>query len=327
MLESPENAPLPAVLMTGDLDPLVLRKAMEAYAEELRRHRDVLDSLNLYPVPDGDTGTNLLLTQETVVAAVEGSGTDGIRAAISRASLVGARGNSGVILSQVLRAICDEMPPDGRPAGPREIASALQHASDAAMEAVATPKEGTVLTVLRDAATAATAAAVDGAGSAAVLLAALEAARVSLAGTKDTLPELRAAGVVDAGAKGIVILLNALHATLAGERASEPLEAMGPIRRSEPDGSGGPSMQAFEVQYVLEAREEGMAALRSTLGSLGDSLVVAGGPGLYSVHVHTCAPEEAVQAGELAGRTRYVRIVGLDGRPFGCVGDPMIGAE
>jgi dihydroxyacetone kinase-like predicted kinase len=300
---------------------------MEAYAEELRRHRDVLDSLNVYPVPDGDTGTNMLLTQGAVVAAVAGSETEGIHAAISRAALVGARGNSGVILSQVLRAICDEMPSDGSPPGPREIASALRHASEDAFEAVATPKEGTVLTVLRDAAEAASAAAFEGADSASVLFAALGAGRASLAETRNALPELREAGVVDAGAKGIVILLDALHATLAGERASEPLAAMGPIGRSEPNGSGATLAPAFEVQYVLEAAEGELAALRATLGSLGDSLVVAGGSGLYSVHVHTHAPEDAVRAGELAGRTQDVRILALGGNPVGCVGDPLIGPE
>ena len=312
--------------MSRGLDPLTLRKAMEAYADGLRKHRDVLDSLNVYPVPDGDTGTNMLLTQEAVVAALAGSGADSIGAVISRASLVGARGNSGVILSQVLRAICETMP-QGGPAGPQEVASALQHASDEAFKGVAKPVEGTVLSVLRDAASAASAAAVEGAASATVLRAALEAGRASLAGTKQTLPELRAAGVVDAGGKGIVVLLDALHATLIGEPASEPLEPLGPVGRRETERSDRPSLPAFEVQYVLEAREEDVPALRETLGSLGDSLVVAGGSGLYSVHVHTQEPELAVRAGELAGRTRDVRVVGLEGRPVGCVGEPPIGAE
>ncbi len=189
------------------LDGPVLRRAMQTYVQALRQHRDELNSLNVYPVPDGDTGTNLLLTQESVVSAIAGSG-DGagleeLGSIIARASLLAARGNSGVILSQILRGLC-EAPPASGSMGPGEFARALGRATEQAYRAVARPAEGTVLSVMRDASRAATEAAQDGRSCAEVAGSALEEARAALARTKDELAELREAGVVDAGGKGIV---------------------------------------------------------------------------------------------------------------------------
>src|SRR5712692_10397908 len=189
-----ENALLPGVLMAARLDAPTLRRAMSLFAESLRGHRDELNSLNVYPVPDGDTGTNLLLTQEAVeralATAADGNGLPELCRAIARSSLMGARGNSGVILSQILRGLCQVLSTDGS-GGPRELDVALQHGSDEAYRAVARPVEGTVLTVLRDAAGAANGAATSGASLEAVAAAALKAARASLARTRDALPELR----------------------------------------------------------------------------------------------------------------------------------------
>src|SRR5919198_2146745 len=167
----PEHAPLPAVLMQetrGVLDAATFRRAMSLFLDSLRKHRHELNSLNVYPVPDGDTGTNLLLTQEAVVGAVTGWTGDGegfgpLGDLVSQASLMGARGNSGVILSQVLRGLLERMPRVGR-ASAKDLAGAFEHASDEAYQAVARPAEGTVLTVLRDSARAAMASA-DGEGS------------------------------------------------------------------------------------------------------------------------------------------------------------------
>ena len=293
-----------------------------------------MNSLNVYPVPDGDTGTNLLLTQESVVSAIAGSG-DGagleeLGSIIARASLLAARGNSGVILSQILRGLCEAAPASGS-MGPGEFARALGRATEQAYRAVARPAEGTVLSVMRDASRAATEAAQDGRSCAEVAGSALEEARAALARTKDELAELREAGVVDAGGKGIVLLLDALRAAITGEEASEPVGEMGPVGAPDdvaPGAGASPRRDeavagglrfAYEVQYLLEADDPSVAGVRRELALLGDSLVVVGGGGLFNVHVHTNEPDGAVEAGDRAGRTREVRVSSLRERVAACL--------
>jgi DAK2 domain fusion protein YloV len=297
---------------------------MALFYESLRAHRDELDSLNVYPVPDGDTGTNMLLTQEAVEASLssipEMEPFAVIGPAISRASLMGARGNSGVILSQVLRGFCEVLPPD-RPAGVSEVAAALEHASREAYRAVARPVEGTILSVLRDGARAATGAAAGEAGVAAtaeVLTAALGGARDSLAGTQEVLPELRQAGVIDAGGKGIVLFLDALRAAVTGEHLSEPSGPMGPVGRGGVEAASDREL-AFEVQYLLEAPHAAVGALRPVLEELGDSLVIVGGGGVFNVHVHTDQPDRALAAGHEVGRLRETSVVHLGEQVARCM--------
>ena len=304
--------------MPGTLDLATFRRALEIFAEELRGHREEIDSLNVYPVPDGDTGTNLLMTQEAVVTALaslppEGVEPDELGAAISRASLKGARGNSGVILSQILRAICERLAADGT-LGPGELAAALEHASEEAHRAVARPVEGTMLSVIRDAAGMATDAAAserDGDDVTPIIEAALGEARRSLARTTERLPELTQARVVDAGGKGIVLMLAALLAAVQGRTPAEPIGPLGPVGRSWADGVRAELDFRNEVQYLLEADASSLGALRGALAGIGDSLVVVGGGGLYNVHVHTNEPGQAVAAGSRAGDTSNVQIADL----------------
>lgn len=312
--------------MPGTLDLATFRRALEIFAEELRRHREEIDSLNVYPVPDGDTGTNLLMTQEAVVAALasmppERAGPEAVGTAISRASLMGARGNSGVILSQMLRAMCERLPADGT-LGPGGLAAALEHAAEEARRAVARPVEGTMLSVIRDASGAATrAAAPDRDGDVTpVIEAALGEARRALARTTELLPELTRARVVDAGGKGVVLMLVALQAAVEGRTLSEPVGPLGPVGRSSAEGVRAELDFSHEVQYLLEADAPSIAALRGALAGIGDSLVVVGGGGLYNVHVHTNEPAQAVEAGSRAGRTRDVQIADLKDRVTSCLG-------
>jgi DAK2 domain fusion protein YloV len=300
---------------------------MALFAEALRRHRDEINSLNVFPVPDGDTGTNMLLTQEAVersLAGLDGKPTNlaGLGHAISEASLLGARGNSGVILSQVLRGLCEQFPPDGS-VPPGVLAAALRHASTEADRAVARPVEGTVLSVLREAAEAAEAAAASATDCIPVAEAVLDAARDSLARTQEILPELRSAGVVDAGAKGMVLLFDALRSALRGDDLSEPVGALGPVGRVA-GGSGPPPSRPdadldYEVQYLLEAEDPALVELRYRLTNLGDSVVVVGGGGLYNVHVHTNEPGKAVEAGLDEGRPRDISIVHLPSTATDCI--------
>lgn len=309
----------------GDaLDRSVLRRAMRRYAEALGRHREEIDSMNVYPVPDGDTGTNMLLTQNAVVAALadvggDDAGPDSVEAVIARASLMGARGNSGVILSQVLRGLVEAMPQRGR-YGPDELADGLQRAARDAYRAVARPVEGTILSVLRDAAEAATAAGRrSGADCRGVLAAALDEARAALARTPDQLLELKRAGVVDAGGKGIVLLIDAMLAAVSGEELSEPVGPLGPVGTTQQDGVHAPLALAYEVQFLLRAPDGEIGALRRRLGEIGDALVIVGGSGLFNVHVHTNDLDASLDIGRAAGTVDAVRVSSLAAMVADCM--------
>jgi len=286
----------------GTLDAPTLRRAMALYAQALEAHREEIDSLNVFPVPDGDTGTNMLLTQRAVdeaCADLDGAPLETVGETIARAALLGARGNSGVILSQILRGLTEGMD--------EGLAAALAHAHEEARKSVAEPAEGTILSVLGDAAQAA--AAADGGSVEEVARAALEAARASLERTPDQLEDLRRAGVVDAGGKGLVLLLDALAAAIGDRPLSEEVGPLGPVGHEEVAGAPGPRY-GFEVMYVIRGAAEG---LRERLAAIGDSVVVVGGGGLFQAHVHTDDPGLAVEEGiRTGGGLERIRIVSLD---------------
>jgi DAK2 domain fusion protein YloV len=299
--------------MGPTLDARTLREAMSRFLEALRTHQGEIDSLNVFPVPDGDTGTNLLLTQTAVDEALRDLDGDlaEVGEAVSRAALMGARGNSGVILSQVLRGFCLRFCHQASP-GPRDLAEALSEGSDQANRSVAEPVDGTMLSVLADAARAAEGSAADGAPPGLVADAALRAGQRSLARTPRQLPALRQAGVVDAGGKGIVLLLDAIRSAVEGIPLSVEVGPLGPVgERQEPSEKAGPTY-GYEVMYLVECEDGAVPALRERLGVLGDSLVVVGGGGLYNVHIHTDEPGLAVEEGIEAGRPRGIRIISLD---------------
>jgi hypothetical protein len=309
------------------LDAPSIVRAMALYAQALERFRPEIDSLNVFPVPDGDTGTNLLHTQRAVAEALAMAGAGagdcsetmtGVRETVAEAALSGARGNSGVILSQVLRTFCAALPDAG--AGASEIATALSEAAAAARRAVAEPREGTVLTVLDAAAADAQRAEADPAAAAGTVLeAALAGARAALVRTTDQLPELRAANVVDAGGKGAVLLLDALCAAVMDHGLTEPPGPAGPVGR--PAGAGPRTELAFpfEVEFVLEgASDPALGSLRRRLAAMGDSRAIVGGDALFRVHVHTDRPEDALAAGRAAGTVRDPAVVSLDSQVAGC---------
>ncbi|QLJ04713.1 DAK2 domain-containing protein [Streptomyces sp. NEAU-sy36] len=303
------------------LDALAVRTWCGLALRAVGRAREEIDAINVYPVADGDTGTNLYLTLESAATAVEavfaGYETDpagprladAVRA-MAHGALIGARGNSGTILAQLLRGMAQVLAADGaepRCDGPG-LRLALRRAADSARRAVAHPVEGTVLTVASAAADAAEGAAGD---CAAVARAAYEGARAALAATPGQLAVLARAGVVDAGGRGLVAVLGALVEACTGEAVRETAGA--PEVTGVPDtgtegcdeGPGGP---AFEVIYLLEADDAAVARLRDRLDALGDSLVVVGGDGLWNVHVHVDDAGAAVEAGVEAGRPYRIRI-------------------
>ncbi|MET7674793.1 DAK2 domain-containing protein [Streptomyces seoulensis] len=299
------------------LDALAVRTWCGLALRSLGRAREEIDAINVYPVADGDTGTNLYLTLESATAAVEAvfagheegdpSFADALRA-MAHGALIGARGNSGTILAQLLRGMSlaltegDVSHVDGT-----ALRRALRRAADAAREAVAHPVEGTVLTVASAAADAADGAEGD---CGTVVAAAYEGARAALAATPRQLAVLGRAGVVDAGGRGLVTVLASLVEAVTGEAVPERTyegSAGADVCPDAPEhaGEGGP---AYEVIYLLEADDAAVARLRERLDALGDSLVVVGGDGLWNVHVHVDDAGAAVEAGVEAGRPYRIRI-------------------
>jgi DAK2 domain fusion protein YloV len=289
----------------------------------MKTHRRAIDALNVFPVPDGDTGTNMYLTLEAGVAAmmaIEGDIPEpgnARLAALARGMLLGARGNSGVIMSELLRGIAATRAADlTRPMDGSWLADALTRAASAAFSAVSNPKEGTVLTVARAAAAAATEIAAETDGDLqAVTRAAAEAARTALAATTGQLEALRRAGVVDAGGRGYVVLTDALLEIVTGVHSELPEFARlapEPDSLADPEhmlhGYGGP---AYEVMYLLDAPDEAIPGFKARLAGLGDSLVVVGGDALWNIHVHVDDAGAAVEAALSIGAPYRIRITYL----------------
>ncbi|WP_224769400.1 DAK2 domain-containing protein [Nocardioides ochotonae] len=300
---------------------LVLRFVDVAF-DALAGAREEIDALNVYPVPDGDTGTNMYLTMSAARDALrEACGGDENAplgeslATFARGALLGARGNSGVILSEMLGAIARRISRAGADeTNATVMAEALQAASDAAYAAVGTPVEGTMLSVMRAAATAAMeCASRSRARGRDVFAAAAGGARDALARTPEQLRILADAGVVDAGGRGLSVILDAAETVLTGRR---PVTATAPIGTHTipvpvapvPEGDLTADGPAYEVMYLLDADDDRIAPLRATLAGLGDSLVVVGGEGLWNVHLHTDDVGAAIEAGIEAGRPRRVRV-------------------
>jgi DAK2 domain fusion protein YloV len=288
-----------------------LKAAILTFRDALRAHQEDLNRLNVYPVPDGDTGTNMALTLESVA---KGLGTAESMAevceAISRGSLMGARGNSGVITSQILRGLADSFSSlDAIEAD--DLAAGLRRAADAAYQAVLRPVEGTILTVVRESAEAVERADGDARTVSAVLDVAAEEAHASVERTPTLLPVLAEAGVVDAGGKGFTLLLDSLLHVVDGRPVPEPELGDTPAAVSAHLRADAVSDLRYEVMYLLDAEDDTIPAFKSTWSAIGDSIVVVGGEGLWNCHVHTNDIGAAVEAGIDAGRPYQIRVTDL----------------
>jgi DAK2 domain fusion protein YloV len=297
-----------------------LASVVVAYRDALRAHQDAINRLNVYPVPDGDTGTNMALTLESVVAELpdrKGADLGAVCTAVSHGSLMGARGNSGVILSQILRGVAEAFR-DGAGDG-ATVADALARATAGAYKAVMRPVEGTILSVVKAASSAAhacrKASLVD------VLDTAKAAAAAALAHTPDQLPVLKAAGVVDAGGAGFVLLLDAFLYRSAERPLPEPeavsasaagLVGVGAgVGGIESHGAGSVGDLRYEVMYFLEAPDDTVDRFRQSWAAIGDSIVVVGGDGLWNCHIHTDDIGAAIEAAVDVGRPRQIRVTDL----------------
>ena len=306
-----------------------LRAVMGGYRDALRAHQADINRLNVYPVPDGDTGTNMALTLEAVVAELDTTpppaGLPEVCKAIGHGSLMGARGNSGVILSQLLRGMSERMSAAGDDGvGPAMLVDAITHAAELARKAVVRPVEGTILTVASAAAEGAAHASSPG------LLAVVEGARTqaadALAHTPEQLPVLARAGVVDAGGAGFVLLLDAFLLVLDGRPLPEPSGVAAPDL-SALNGhlsAGGAAEGAdhgdgldvgdlrYEVMYLLAAPDDSIEAFKDVWAGIGDSIVVVGGDGMWNCHIHTNDVGAAIEAALDSGRPSRIRVTDLE---------------
>lgn len=296
-----------------------LLAALDAAGANLERHAEAINALNVFPVPDGDTGKNMLLTMQAALQAAHAAAETGITSAselaakLARGAMMGSRGNSGVILSQILRGFARGLGA-GAQFGGAEFAAALREATTTAYRAVQQPVEGTMLTVIRVAAESAEAAASDGGTLLAVLDATLDGAREALARTPELLARLREAGVVDAGGQGVVSLIEGAALQAHGEALAM---SAGVVVPAGVDARQLGTMTDFldehgedEVGYCTnvmilprEAQPLDFTTIRERLLALGESGVVVGDEEIIKIHIHTENPgailSEAVRWGEL----------------------------
>ncbi len=293
----------------GDLD--AIRRLAGPTAAALEASRGRIDDLNVYPVPDGDTGTNLTLTVRAVQEALErldDADRDRLAHEIARAALMGARGNSGVILSQIVRGFAEVVGDESVIDSPT-LARAFRSASDAAYRAVRKPVEGTMLTVIRELAEEAEAQARPELPVADLLRALVRRGEDALARTPLHLEILRQAGVVDAGGAGLLELVRGLTAAVTGEEVPEP-----------PDGLEDVGLDAIHQElsryryctvFVVEGEGLDRDALERAVEPLGDSLMVVGDESALKVHVHTDDPGAALTLGAARGVLEGVEIANM----------------
>jgi DAK2 domain fusion protein YloV len=278
----------------------------------LERSRQRIDDLNVYPVPDGDTGTNMTMTARAVVEELDQTNTDERLALIkqvTRAALMGARGNSGVILSQIVRGAAEPLAENGG-VDPQTLARSFRSASDAAYRAVRKPVEGTMLSVIRELAEEAEQLAGDAATNADLLAALVRRGEEAVARTPEQLAVLREAGVVDAGGAGLLELVRGLASAVSGE----PLAAAPPPPREELGLEAihqELSRYRYCTTFLIEGHDLDADGIETELEQLGDSLLVVGDREALKVHVHTDEPGRALAIGTAVGVIDGVEIANM----------------
>ncbi|MCS6940428.1 MAG: DAK2 domain-containing protein [Roseiflexaceae bacterium] len=295
--------------MTGAWNGEHLLEALRTASRDLERHAASLNALNVFPVPDGDTGTNMALTLSGALRDITPHPSCSVVAErVGYWATMRGRGNSGIILSQILRGVATALAGHHLMSG-RELAAALAHGSARAYEAVLRPVEGTMLTVIRCAGEAAQRAIAAGEASvSAVLDAAVREARAAVMRTPQLLATLREAGVVDAGGQGLLVLLEALLRYARGETGELHAPAVTPAAIVDDHaGSAG-----YCTSFVIHKAIASLDAIRRVFAALGDSLVVAGDQALVKVHLHTPRPGDALNQALEFGALDQIEVVNMD---------------
>ncbi len=311
------------------LDAPALRSWAHTAVADLISHTDEINRLNVFPVADADTGTNMLFTMRAAWAQADALAVSAdvaeVAAALATGALRGARGNSGVILSQILRGIAEVAAAAADDRGPLTdldctlFGASLRHAATLVITSMGEAVPGTILSVLQEAASAAEQSAADGAGPADVVAASAQAAAVALDRTPSQLEVLAEAGVVDAGGRGLLVLLDALTATLTGHAPQRDVYLPSP--KEVPAVGAAPRAPEFEVMYLLsDCDADGVEKLRARLDELGESIAIAAsgfgndappGGGHYSVHVHADDAGAALDAALEVGRPSQIQVTSL----------------
>ena len=309
------------------LDGVELRNAFARATRFLEQYKDVINTLNVFPVPDGDTGTNLLLTMKSVdaeAAKVSGISAEEVSAGLAKGALLGARGNSGVILSQFLQGIARGLEGVTKFNG-KELAHALELGNQAAYRAVSRPVEGTMLTVIRELALAAQRQAEVGTGDVVdVWESALVAAREAVSRTPLQLPVLKEAGVVDAGGQGVAVILEGALRFLRKEDGVD-MEMSTPILEDSAEAvttGASPSsafltsteeeMYGYEAVFMVNGEGLDVDLIREKLDTMGESVVVTGNQDMAKVHIHTADPGPVFSFGISLGTLRQITVENLD---------------
>ena len=302
-----------------------LREAFNAGTTCLERYKDAINALNVFPVPDGDTGTNMLLTMQTVnehAAKVSTTSVSGMAAAMARGALLGARGNSGVILSQFFNGFSQGLV-DRKVCDGENLACALELAATASYSSVSNPVEGTMLTIIRELAQAADRQVSQGERNILILWKeALDSARHALTRTPFQLPTLQQAGVVDAGGQGMVVLMEGALCYLSGGNvdglklelctpAEGPPVAI-PHVSQEYLTATEEELYGYCTQFLLEGQGLDVEKIRQEITPLGNSAVVVGGEDVVKVHVHTFDPGPVISYGVSVGTIGQVKIDNID---------------
>jgi len=298
-------------MTTSACDGRRLLAALEAAAAWLEGHRAAVDALNVFPVPDGDTGANMSMTLDAALREARDSGATHTGKVVERAAygaLMGARGNSGVILSQLLRGFARSVQ-DATTLDAATLAAALTAAAETAGRAVMKPVEGTILTVSTAAARAATEAAAGERGVPAVLDAALDEARAAVARTTDQMPLLKQAGVVDAGAQGYMLILEGFSRYLHGqptrvEGAAATADVAPPHMAQVEHGAD----YGYCTEFVITGFGLDLPAIREKIDNLGTSTLVVGESHLIRVHVHTDDPGRVLSYVAPLGQLHKIKI-------------------
>ncbi len=288
-----------------------LRRALEAGTAWLERHVELINALNVYPVPDGDTGTNMLLTMRAALDELNNpsslsASASAVAHTVAYGALMGARGNSGVILSQLFRGLARSL--DKKEAfDALELAQAMKEASATAYQGVIKPVEGTILTVAREAAEAAMAAAQEKNDFIYVLERTVEEARHSVARTPSLLSVLAEAGVVDAGGQGLLVILEGALRFARGEEIGEPsmVETTTELEVPVEEEYG------YETMFVLHGEDLNVDEIREAISTMGESVLVVGDSKVVKVHVHTMEPGKPLDYAAKLGSLTQISVENL----------------
>lgn len=299
--------------MQKSFDGIALKQLVEAGLTWLRTNHQIVNSLNVFPVPDGDTGTNMLLTMQSAYSEIEHLGHHNVgqmAAAVAQGALMGARGNSGVILSQIWRGFARGLHGKEIIDGPA-LVTALAEARDTAYKGVVRPIEGTILTVAKDSAIAAEAAIQETQDPIEILRKVVAAADLSVQHTPELLPILKQAGVVDSGGKGLFFILEGMLRFMDGESLETPLISVQPISAMKLENAMQVVEEGQDFEVVVDFRPSSTFDVQRFYGDLekmGTSIQVGEGEGMYRMHIHVPLDKRYVPIDYIMGLGTVIKI-------------------